>query len=361
MAEVTNYQCPSCNAPLHFDSQSGKLVCDYCQSSFTAEEVDAYYAKKDGKAEQAAEQTVWDTGDINKAWDADGEGVKAYSCPSCGAQLICSDTTAATSCPYCGNNTIVPGQLSGAVKPNYVIPFKLDKEAAMEALKGHYKGKLFLPSSFRTQNHIAKIRGLYVPFWLFDCKADVRALFRATRSHTHTEGDTRVTTTEHFKIVREGSLAFDNIPVDGSKSMPDAHMDSIEPFDYSALEPFKNAYLAGYLADRYDVSSEESFERASERAKQSAVDAMKDSVTGYSTVETAWHDVKLDKGMVKYAMLPVYMLNTKWKDKDFLFAMNGQTGKLVGDLPVSWLKVLLWFLGLGAAATIIIALIIALI
>lgn len=353
MAEVTNYQCPSCNAPLRFDADSGKLMCDYCQSSFTAEEVDAYYAVKNAKAAQNVR--AWDTSGTQGEWDA--ASVKAYSCPSCGAQLICDAVAAATSCPYCGNNTIIPGNLSGAIKPNFVIPFKLDKEAATSGLKKHYKGKPFLPKSFRAENHISEIRGIYVPFWLFDCSADAAASFRGTRTHSSVEGKYRVTTTEHFEIERAGIMDFASIPVDASEKMPDAHMDSIEPFDYTGLKPFSNAYLAGYAADRYDVGPDDSFERADARVRQSAVQVLCDTVSGYESVSTAWEHISLVRGEAKYALLPVWILNTKWKDKDFLFAMNGQTGKLVGDLPISWAKVLIWFGGLTLGLSLLFALI----
>ena len=140
---------------------------------------------------------------------ADGEGMKAYSCPSCGAELICEATTAATSCPYCGNNTIVPGQFGGTMKPDYVIPFKLDKKAAVAALKKHYSKKFFLPRAFSSGNHLEEVQGIYVPFWLFDAGAEADCRFHATRSHTHTDGDYRVTVTEHFDVRRSGTMEFE--------------------------------------------------------------------------------------------------------------------------------------------------------
>ena len=104
----------------------------------------------------------------------------------------------AYSCPSCGNNTIVPGQFGGTMKPDYVIPFKLDKKAAVAALKKHYSKKFFLPRAFSSGNHLEEIQGIYVPFWLFDASAEADCRFHATRSHTHHEGDYRVTVIEHF-------------------------------------------------------------------------------------------------------------------------------------------------------------------
>lgn len=183
-----------------------------------------------------------------------------------------------------------------------------------------------------------EIKGVYVPFWMFDGEAEGWANYKASRSHTHREGDYEVTRTEHFDVYREGSLAFEKVPVDASSKMPDDHMDSIEPFDYKELKPFSTAYLPGFLADKYDVSVEDSQERVDSRCAGTLVDAMRDTVVGYDGCFVEDQDVKLKRGKVHYALLPVWMLTTKWKDKDYLFAMNGQTGKLVGDLPTSWGK-----------------------
>ena len=359
--QVTNYKCPACTGPLHFVGASGKLECDYCGSKYDVAEIEALYAEKERRAAEAAAQAEeeraraasdeegWDFDNLGGDWGADGEKMRAYNCPSCGAQLICDETTAATSCPYCGNPTIVPGNFHGTLKPDYVIPFKLDKKAAMEALKKHYKGKKLLPKSFSTSNHIEEIRGIYVPFWLFDGVADADVQFDATRTHVRTTGRERITTTEHFLVRRAGRVPFKRIPVDASTKMPDEHMDAIEPFDYNELKPFSTAYLPGYLADKYDVTAQESATRADRRAENTALATMQASArVGYETCTPIHQHVVLRRGQVKYALLPVWLLNTKWKGKDFLFAMNGQTGKLVGNLPVSKGRYWAWFGGITA-------------
>lgn len=351
MPSIVNYKCPACTGPLHFVGSSGKLECDYCGSVFDVAEIEAQQKPKEEaaaaafqqqhqhQAQQAAEAAQfaaegWDASQLTDQWGAEGQGMRAYNCPSCGAELICDETTAATSCPYCGNNTIVPGQFSGTLKPDLILPFKLDKEAAVSALKKHYQGKRFLPKRFSDQNHIQEIRGIYVPFWLFDGAADADVMFEATRSHSHRQGKYEVTTTEHYNVHRAGSLAFEKVPVDASSKIPDDHMDSIEPFDYSELRPFSTAYMPGFLADKYDVSAGDCIARADDRCETSVLNALSDTVHGYETVTPLNHEVLLHRGKVFYAMLPVWLLSTKWKDKDYLFAMNGQTGKLVGDLPV---------------------------
>lgn len=342
--EVTNYQCPACTGPLHFVGASGKLECDYCGSSYDVAQIESLYAGKNAQAEGAQQESEgWDSSALERDWGADGEGLKSYVCPSCGAELICEETTAATSCPYCGNPTVVPGQFAGALKPDYVIPFKLSKEDAVNALKKHYRGKLLLPSAFTEGNHIEEIKGVYVPFWLFDGQAQGSIQCKATRVHTHRSGDYEITETEHFDIHRSGSMEFEKIPVDASSKMPDDYMDSIEPFDYGELKPFSKAYLPGFLADKYDVPIEKSSPRADERCEGSLLTSLESTVTGYATCVTVGKQIRLRRGKVHYALLPVWLLSTRWNGQNYLFAMNGQTGRMVGDLPISWGKLAAWF------------------
>ena len=356
--QVTNYQCPACTGPLHYSAKSGKLECDYCGSSFDVADIEALYAHKEAEAaaaKQAADANAdaaaaaeteaaqaaaqsgnvggWDTSGLSSDWGADADGLRVYSCPSCGAELICDETTAATSCPYCGNPTVVPGQFSGALRPDFILPFRLTKDDAVQALRAHYKGKPFLPKSFTSANHIEQIQGVYVPFWLFDGGAEGSASYRASNTSVYETGDYEVTETMHYDVFRAGSIAFEKIPVDASSKMPDDHMDSIEPFDYAQMQPFSTAYLPGYLADKYDVSVDDSRDRADARCRETLAQALRDTVTGYGTCVTDHTDIRLHRGKVHYALLPVWMLSTKWNGESFLFAMNGQTGKLVGDLP----------------------------
>ena len=354
-SQVTTYQCPSCTGPLHFSGESGRLECDYCGQSFEVAEIEALYAEKEKQAaagaaaeEQAADSGEWDASGLSDSWGEDAAGMKAYSCPSCGAELLCDASTAATSCPYCGNPTVVPGRFAGTLRPDLIIPFRLSREDAIRKLREHYKGKPFLPKSFTDANHIQEIRGIYVPFWMFDGEAAGDARYEATQSRCYRQGDYEITETRHFDVYRAGSVAFEKVPVDASSKMPDDHMDSIEPYDYSELKPFSTAYLPGFLADKFDVSVEQSRERADERCRKTLQSALLESVQGYESCVPVSENTRLRRGRVHYALLPVWMLNTRWQDRDFLFAMNGQTGKMVGDLPTSRGK----FWGLFAAVAV---------
>lgn len=356
---VINYKCPACTGPLHFGESSGKLECDYCGSSYTLEEIEALQSQKAGDAEKAFEEAEkqarqapvenWDLSEAGGEWGSDAQKLRAYSCPQCGAELLCDETTAATSCPYCGNPTVIPGQLSGARKPDYIIPFVKTKEDAVAALKKHYSHKPILPKAFASDSHLQEVKGVYVPFWLFDAKVDADMRFDATRSHSHTTAEEIITETDHFLVHRQGSLEFEKIPVDGATKMPDSHMDAIEPFEYKNLKPFSLAYLPGFFADKYDVSKEDSMKRARLRCERSAENAVRNTVLGYETCVTTGKNLQVHPKDVKYALLPVWLLSTQWNGKNYLFAMNGQTGRLIGDLPID--KKRLWtYLGIAFAA-----------
>lgn len=360
-SQITNVKCPACTGPLRYDSGSGRLQCDYCGSSYSVKEIEALYKGKDAAAQAAMEAAIaaaeaateeekaekQEYEMSNAGWDADADKLRVYNCPSCGAQLFCEETTAATSCPYCGNNTIIPGKVSGLLKPDYVIPFKLDKEAAVRALKQYYGGKKLLPKNFSEQNHIEEIKGVYVPFWLFDVDADADMTFSATRVNAYVLGDERITETDYFNVRRAGTVSFDKIPADASSKMPDTHMDAIEPYDYSELVPFSTAYLPGFLADKYDMGADQCKGRIEKRAANSAVDMLRQDVSGYATCNTTSSRVNIRRRKVSYVLLPVWMLSTRWNGNNYMFAMNGQTGKLIGDLPVSMGRYWAWFAGIS--------------
>lgn len=347
-SQITNYQCQNCTGPLHFDGASGQLVCDYCGTRYDVDVIEQIYADKEQAAVSAGSEPDWKAAASGGGWNPEEAArLRTYSCPTCSAELICDETTAATACPYCGNPSVVPGQLTGGLRPDFVLPFRLDRDTAVKALQSYYKGKKFLPKSFMEQNHIQEIKGVYVPFWLFDGQAEASLRFHGTRVHVHRRGDEEITVTEHYRVSREGTLAFEKVPADASTKMPDAHMDAVEPFHYGELKPFSTAYLPGFLANKYDVDLETCAQRANRRIRQSTEDAFAATAGGYSSLTPEYADIRLTRGRVGYALMPVWMLSTKWQGKDFLFAMNGQTGKLVGDLPVDPGRFWAWFAGIS--------------
>ena len=342
MSAVLDYKCPNCSGAIAFDSASQQMECPFCGASFTMDSLKAM----DENLVTRQQALNWDN--QSSAWnEGETEGMAVYGCQSCGAEIVADATTAATQCPYCDNNIVMKGQFAGALRPDAVIPFKLDKQAAKAALNKHLQGKRLLPKVFKDQNHIDEIKGVYVPFWLYDADMDASLRYKATQVRKWSSGNYDYTETSTFYVDRGGKVAFDRVPVDGSSKMADDLMESIEPFDWKDAVDFQTAYLAGYLADKYDVGIEESTPRANERIRRSTEDAFAATVTGYSSVIPEGGYANLTNGTVRYALYPVWLLNTTWKDKKFTFAMNGQTGKFVGDLPLDKALSRNWFAGIS--------------
>lgn len=352
---MIQYKCPSCNGEIVFDSDTQKMVCPYCDTEFDVETLKEYDEELRKPSDDSME---WEKFEGNAWSGAESENVVSYTCSSCGGEIIGDKTTAATSCPYCGNPVVLQGQFKGKLRPDWVIPFKLNKDAAKAALTSHLQGKRLLPKLFKDKNRIEEIKGIYVPFWLYDCKADARFKYKATNVRMWSDRNYNYTETSYFLVVREGNVGFSLVPADGSEKIPDELMESIEPYDYSAAVDFQTAYLSGFFAERYDVDAEAGSVRANERIRNSTKSMFDQSVRGYTSVIPETASIKLSKGRIRYALLPVWLLNTKYEGKMYTFAMNGQTGRFVGNLPVDKSAFRKWFLGImaGSAAAVMLLL-----
>jgi len=352
--DIQEYKCPNCGGTVKFDSSSQKLKCPSCDTEFEIDALDEY--KKD-LAAGAKDNYNWDLSTAGETYGGkELEDLSTGSCPSCGAELMGDQNTIAMVCPCCGNAQIVQKRISGMLKPNFCIPFQLEKKAAAEALKSLYKKKRLLPGLFSEENRLNSMQGMYAPFWLFDAKTKANVTYKATKAGgTWSDSNYIYTKTDHYSVVRGGGLDFEKIPVDGSEKLDDAYMDAIEPFEYKNMKEYQSAYLAGYSAEKFDVSAEKCKERANERIKKSVEMEFAKSVTGYitKTVERSFVDV--GSGKVSYALMPVWILNTKYKNQNFQFIMNGQTGRIVGKLPVdrgkAWKYRFLFTFGIGIFLT----------
>lgn len=370
MAGITEYKCPTCGGTLAFDSVSQKLKCPYCDSQFDIEQFETPETAQGGGPRQQDAGTEGHPGTGSMNWNvepggewAEGEqaGMNIYSCQSCGGEIVCEETTASATCPYCGSPVVMKSRLSGMLKPDCIIPFKLDKKAAKEALKKHVNSKKLVPALFKSENHINEIKGVYVPFWLFDANVAADITYRGEKTRTWSDSQYEYIEHNYYNIYRAGYVAFDNVPVDGSEKMPDDLMESIEPFDFREAVDFKSAYLAGYMADKYDVDAQASIENANKRIIRSTEEAFRETIQGFGMVTTENTYIDLQNGIAKYALYPVWLLNTQWQGNTYTFAMNGQTGKFVGDLPLDkgafWRKFGL-FAGIFSAAASAIAVLI---
>lgn len=328
-------KCPACGAPILYKPNLKKWKCDYCKSEFTLEEMKKYNNASNEKNNIKEEVKK----EIQK--ENDNTNYYEYNCKDCGAKIIADENTAATFCVYCGNTAILKEKLSGKFAPDMIIPFKNEKEKAIESFKSLNKGRPLMPNFFNDEKNIEKIKGVYIPFWLYDVKVNGELDATSTTSTTWTVGDTVYTKTDTYRLEREGEMSFNKIPVDGSTRFDNDIMNTIEPFNYSELEEYNHAYLSGFLAEKYDVDEETSFKDAEERSLNSARDTIKDDMgMGIKTIVN--DTLASTKLLTKYVLLPVWMINVKYKDKFYTFAMNGQTGEFVGNIPVDKKKAFIY-------------------
>ena len=342
MANTTEYKCPSCGGVLGWIPEKGKLVCESCGNEYEVEAIKAFQ-----KAEEGSTSFNWGEYKKEMEQNAQMDEVDVYICESCGAQIEADKNTVATACPYCGNNVILNNRLEGGIKPNAMIPFRVQPKDLPAIIQEYCKGKKLLPGGFFDNNKIGQLQGVYVPFWLFDCHLDGEMMLNATRVRTYRQGQYDCTETSYYLLEREGEMSFEKIPVDASMRMDNDLMDSIEPFDFNDLVEFDKRYLSGFLAERFDTDPDSERKRADLRMNNTAAAAFRETAPMYATVTIRSNNVKIDRASVKYVLLPVYLLNCTYQGKDYRYAINGQTGKVVGELPISNGKRMAWFAGVA--------------
>lgn len=335
MASVEEYKCLSCKAGLEFDPPSQHWKCKYCFSEYTKEQLDAAYGSK------------------TEAPDEEQPELDSYRCTSCGAELLADETTSATFCLYCKNPTVIKTRFAGRFKPKNLIPFRLTQQQAKELYTKWIKKRLFAPDSFKNKEEIDKITGIYAPFWLFDCKAQGMINGEGTTVSSWTVGDYRYTQTKYYRVFRAGQTEYERIPVDGSKKLDDTLMQKIEPYNYADLTDFSMQYMSGFMAERYDVDSDAAHAIMQRRAEQYLEQSLKATATGYASYSVKERQVNLSDTVANYSMLPIYLLMNKFKGKEHAFVVNGQTGKVVGQTPISHVKQLLFGCALFAGVWVL--------
>ena len=352
-ASVLEYKCPCCGAGLIFGEEVQKMTCEYCDNTFDLETVQEFNDTSEGYSNIFIQEET-----STAEWSKDEqETLNCFTCPACGGQIVTEEHTVATFCPFCDNPAILPDRLSGGLKPDAVIPFSTGKEDAKKAFQELCKRKPLLPKGYADENRLEKITGIYVPFWLYDCEGNQDASYRATRVHRWSDYNYIYTRTDHFLLKRGATAQFQRIPMDGSSNLSDAVMESIEPFDYNRMVPFDAAYLSGYFADKYDVESQEGHQRIKERVGNTIDQLVAPSLMGYATtIPTAKH-LQVRNHSAKYVLLPVWFLHRKYKDRSYVFAMNGQSGKMTGTFPICPKRSFAWFASICAAVTALVCLI----
>ena len=332
MAAVS-IKCPNCGGGLQFDPAGQNYECEYCLSRFTQEELEKMAPQP---AEAGAEE---------KDTLPEPEGAKVYICPSCGAQIVTDETTAASFCFYCQNPVILEGRLEGEYHPDYVIPFAIDKEKATEIFLSWLKNKRYVPRDFYGPEQLEKMTGVYFPYWLYSCRIKGSLEGEGTRLRTWRTGNMQYTETQKYDISRQGTMAVDHVTRNALKKADKKLIEGVMPFDTKTMKPFSMGYLSGFFAEKRDMEEHEFAAEVEQEVRNFAADALKGSAEGYSSISVRRQETDIKDQKWEYALLPVWTLTYKERKtgKIYYFACNGQSGKVCGVLPVDSKKLLVLF------------------
>ena len=328
MSGTVTYHCPNCDAGLLFNAEKANFGCEFCLSEFTKEEIDQTASAK--KAEEEGRKN-----------EEFASRLHGYHCQSCGAEVVCEEHTSATFCYYCHNPVVLVGEVSGELLPKKIIPFKIDREGAVSHFVEFAKKHKFVPNDYADEKQLDRITGVYYPFWVTD--ADVSASYhtKARRSRSWRQGDYIYTEVSHFNISRSGDIHFEDVVSSALTTEDKAMLEGVMPYPQGAHIDFDMAYLLGYFAKRRNAEKEEFYSSVREKMTSGSRTLFRQTVTGYSSVDSGDCHVDIRKSDWSYTLMPVWtMTYTDKKGKTYLYAMNGYTGKIYGELPISWAKLL---------------------
>lgn len=330
---VVQYKCPNCGGGLIFDPKKQDFICEYCDSVF--KEQDFFPADNSLNKEKSG-----------------FENALLYICPSCGAEIITDETTAATACYYCSNPVVLSGKLSGELKPDFIIPFKINKNDAIAEFKKLCSKKKFLPKDFIAESRLEEIKGVYFPYWYVNCEADGNINATSKQVRTWMVGDIRHTETTVRGHFRQGNLSIRNMPEAALKSKNKDILTYVCPFNGADFVPFSMSYLSGFFAEKRDIEKSEIVDSITEKIKTYSNKKLLQSIE-YTNASIKDSNIRVGELEWSYNLLPVWVLNYKHRDKNYIYALNGQTGKVYGELPVCRKKLGILFAGIAAAASVI--------
>lgn len=345
------FKCPQCGANMEFDPDSGFLMCSACNRKERIEDVPEVETEEIQEVAQAfvgrdlpdEAQYKRETKEEDKLVATEYENEQQFICKSCGAAIIVDEDDMVTTCPYCGSNIALGERMKGEKRPVLAIPFKLSKEKATANFMSWAKKGKYCPKEFIDTLKAKEIHGIYVPFFLYDMDVTGDIEFKASKSSSRRSGDYIYTTTKYYQVYRRLQLNYDKVPADASVKMDDRTMDELEPFDYNNLCEFKPAYLAGFAAEKYNLDEKELEPRVNQRVLNYATQYAKDTVTGYGQVQLVNNALAGSPAQTFYTMLPVWVMSYHSSLGTHSFVMNGETGKIVGKLPISKGKCAKWF------------------
>lgn len=327
MAVIT-YKCPNCGGDLRFDPEKQKHRCEYCQSLFTQEQLEAF-KKQDASPAQAESHT---------------EALQ-YNCPSCGAEIVTDENTAATFCYYCHNPVVLAGRMQGEYHPDKVIPFAVDREKALDIFDKWISKKKYIPKAFYSKEQIEKLTGVYFPYWLYSCQVEGTLDAEGVKHKIWTAGEIQYTQTQKYDVSREGQMQVEHVTRNALTKANRKLVEGVLPFEMEKLQPFSMSYLSGFMAEKRDMDEDKFRDEVQQEVKGFADHSLQSEAVGYDSLQVRQQTTELKQEKWEYALMPVWTLTYKdpKQDKIYYFACNGQTGKVCGELPVDMGRLMMLF------------------
>lgn len=314
------FKCKNCGGNVVYAPEKGRMYCPHCESEESQEQV---------------------------------QGGSVTNCVNCGAPIETGSFTSACRCAHCGSYLIFDERIEGVYEPRLILPFRVSKDAAVEAMNKEFKRRALTPSDFLSAKSLEKMEGIYVPFWLYDYQTDYFFAGEGTKVRRWTSGNTEYVETSYYEVVRRMNVDFDKIPVDASYVMEDGTMDLMEPYAYQEMAPFEPKFMSGFYGEVYNQNAQELEGRAQQKARAAADEMMQGSLNMYGSVKTFQRECRLMPDGVNYALMPVWQYLYQYKGVTYSYHVNGQTGKVIGITPVSKAKVLSYGASVFAAVTAI--------
>ncbi|MBE5885974.1 MAG: hypothetical protein E7284_06160 [Lachnospiraceae bacterium] len=322
------YKCPNCNGALEYDPVTDKLLCSFCGNGYSIQEVEGQTFRAQESISEIKEEI-----NIEEEYGAESETMECqiYTCTSCGAQLMVKDAEVSTFCAYCGQPTIVFSRVSKELQPDYIIPFKFGKEQAIAGIRQHLKKGFLVPKAIKNFE-VEKVRGIYVPYKLYDIYYHDRQIMMATHREKNISKN----------YVYEAEGEYENVMLDASDTLDDETTKRLEPYDLRLLRDFEPTYMSGFYADRADTASDAHKSRVVKRVGKMFDSEAKEDVSFFAGPVTKVlesnpnYEIKKDK----YALLPAWFLTFRYQNEPYTILVNGQTGKVVGTVPIDKKKII---------------------
>ncbi|MCA9975043.1 MAG: hypothetical protein KC413_04810 [Anaerolineales bacterium] len=333
--EVVEFHCPQCDATTAYSAENGGLTCTHCGH------YEAPVQEVVGKAAVEFEFTV-ET--IERAAHGWGIERKELSCNRCASHITLSTDMLTHTCPFCGSNQVVQVKAAQDVlRPRFLVPFKMTEDDCRRITANWLQNSWMLPKDLQQLARTAEFTPIYIPFWTFDAHASAywRAEVAHTKQKTVWSGGRRTTKTVTEWRWESGNVEqfHDDLLVNGSNQISKVLLRQMRGYDLQELVPYDASYLAGMQAQAYDIGLEEAWELGRDAMRQRTKAACRTQATS-QRMRNFSMSLDFSKETWRYILLPLYLATYAYGNERFQVMINGQSGKIAGQRPVDWRKVI---------------------